>query len=1222
MRSISKGTVLCRGLTLLAGLWLCSRSAQALPCSPTYAVPAAIQHRWDLTGGSSGPLGCPTANSLSVSDGTLQQFDHGQIAFSPDQGTAMTVALYQSGRDVVFEWGDTYPYRYDKFLLRWDRDGTNVGQWDDPQGFGSSGLWHLPLPQPGLYTVVVEGCQTHSYGGSSCDHHWTLPVSVQYFPPDIPVRAAACAIPATGLIYARWNDLNLDGGRLGCPISAAHSVSGTSATAQEFDHGQIVLDPDRGSNFTVVGYQAEDDVVVEWGPTDPFSYDAFNVLWSKDGSAAPQVEVDPAQTPDESAAPSPDPPHNLYGAFNRGVYSIRGVGPGTYVAQIEGCDKGTFSSTCRQSWSTAVSVPVSLHRPYYTSCNKGPSNIHQPYPPDIVDIIFDHWSRLVGDNGPLLGCPVKWQTTPDHPESLTLLCEYGAIVWSPNQGSAMSVAVWQSIHRDSKGTFDGYAVWIDASDSFPYTYDGFLLRVNDTQSDLLTSSDGSKISGLPQFDLTDSGGVTLYSKGSTVNVSLEGCDTHTLSSSSCDQGWTVPINYTLVTMTPFVTPDSVVAATADPRYVAYTFPMIVPAATDKTTGDTLMRARGLTAASRIGCSKTLGAIFQDEQDFGTGVLAKLEMYNGGLVHCGNFHPAAVSAVRERPWLVVDEANAALRFQRVQSHPGTTGCGRTGEYDVVLPRLIAALMGFGNELDSDTRDHILNGLLNLRGPIDPEDISWSCAGTGIPETENHLNNMESSRYLTNQLLYAQSGDPLFDNETNGMSEWWLARLKTYLQSDFIEYNSKTYQSYSDISIQNLADYANDRRVRTAARAVLDYIAAKYAISSIGLRRNAPYRRHPGDYNNVPVPNSLGEHDLLGHNAETQNGRFTFYTGLYAINAQVPVAGGRYRFDQSYASDMVLAYAGQYRPAESILDFFYRQNALDPATTGSLNFERIHHAGVEIYSGRPQYLISAGGIWTPSPYHVFTVGQSDDQGAAVITSLIPAGSGLMSDDLIRFTGPLDGNGQDAEYLIGKPNRLNTQTCVGPDFACGYNLEIPSPLYVFNPACTVEKAEMCAAVTVSNPTTWTFLNRADDLNHCVSPAPAGGFFVAIHQPPATVGDRPGTIEAYPANAGTTFDQFVLGVCDRNGAQTLVASGNTYVTTSGATINFSLPNVVYPDAVSLIGNKFGTTDGPMDSWPLASGTLLNGDGQGKVVFHDPAATLTLTLDLTDASEPIWSEE
>jgi hypothetical protein len=829
---------------------------------------------------------------------------------------------------------------------------------------------------------------------------------------------------------------------------------------------------------------------------------------------------------------------------------------------------------------------------------------------------------------------MKWVRLPDHPESLTLQFQYGTIVWSPNQGTGMSVAVWQSIHRGSDGTPDGtYSTWIDAGDTYPFTYDKFLLRLNGVQSEL-SSNDGSKISGLSTFQLTSGlGAATVYSPGDILNVSMEGCDGHVLASSTCHQGWTVPINWQFVAMTPLVTPDGVIAATTDPRYLSYTFRLRGPAATASPPDDTQLQERGRSAAAFIGCGKTLGTIFQDEQDFGTGVLAKLEMSSAGSYACNSYHPLSIPALRERPWLAVDEVNAALRFQRVQSDSGTSSgspCTRTGEYDVVLPRLIAALMGFGTALDSDVRDYILNGLLNIRGPLDPSDLGWDCDGVTIPETENHLNNMESSRYLTNQLLYAKSGDPLFDNETNGMNDYWLARLKQFLQTDFLEYNSKTYQTYSDLSLQNLADYANDRRVQTAARAVLDYIAAKYAISSIGLRRNAPFRRHPGDYNNVPTsaafPNILGEHDLLGLNAETQNGRFALYTGLYSVHAQVPVTGGGFNFHQSYASDMVLAYASQYRPPTSILNFLYDQNAPATGTFGSVNFERIHHAGFEIYSGRPQYLISAGGIWTDTPYQVAGLGNSSDQGAAVITSLIPGGSGLMSDDLIRFTGLHDEDGLDAEHEIGEPSKTNPQTCVGPDFACGYNVVIPSAIYLSNSACVVYKAEMCGAASASTPEAWTFLNRSDDALHCVAGAPAGGFFVAIHQD-NSASNRAGSLEAFPANAGKSFSQFVAGVCSRNGAHALVSQNNSYTTTAGVALNFSLPLPPNPlfhqdGQVSFSGTTFGTSNAPMDSWPLASGTILNADGQGKVTFHEPASALTLTLDLTDASEPVWSEK
>src|ERR1019366_5579855 len=83
-------------MILLTGLLGYCSGVHATPCAP-HTVPSAIQHRWDLSGGATGPLGCPTAEPLTLTSGTLQQFEHGQVAFSPNQGTAMTVAIYQTG---------------------------------------------------------------------------------------------------------------------------------------------------------------------------------------------------------------------------------------------------------------------------------------------------------------------------------------------------------------------------------------------------------------------------------------------------------------------------------------------------------------------------------------------------------------------------------------------------------------------------------------------------------------------------------------------------------------------------------------------------------------------------------------------------------------------------------------------------------------------------------------------------------------------------------------------------------------------------------------------------------------------------------------------------------------------------------------------------------------------------------------------------------------------
>src|SRR5262249_33753826 len=149
----------------------------------------------------------------------------------------------------------------------------------------------------------------------------------------------------------------------------------------------------------------------------------------------------------------------------------------------------------------------------------------------------------------------------------------------------------------------------------------------------------------------------------------------------------------------------------------------------------------------------------------------------------------------------------------------------GEYDVALSGYIPIVYRFGNILPTDVYEHIVNDLLNKRGPLDPGDFSVDVV---IPETENHLNMIESARYLTNDLLYRRTRDPQYDNMSNGLRKWWLQRLHHVLQTDFIEYNARPYQSYTMRAIQNLYSFAQDQQMKTAAEMVLNYVSAKLAV----------------------------------------------------------------------------------------------------------------------------------------------------------------------------------------------------------------------------------------------------------------------------------------------------------------------------------------------------------------------------------------------------------
>ncbi len=124
--------------------------------------------------------------------------------------------------------------------MRWDKNGSNVGQRDVPNGFGTRGVWFVPLPDAGTYSIIVEGCDT-GVGGSTCKQGWTNPVTITYVPTPAPTVNTNCFFSLSGgPIRNRWIALGGRDGPLGCPNGDQQKVSGTNAFVATFDEGQIV----------------------------------------------------------------------------------------------------------------------------------------------------------------------------------------------------------------------------------------------------------------------------------------------------------------------------------------------------------------------------------------------------------------------------------------------------------------------------------------------------------------------------------------------------------------------------------------------------------------------------------------------------------------------------------------------------------------------------------------------------------------------------------------------------------------------------------------------------------------------------------------------------------------------------------------------------------------------------------------------------------------------
>ena len=183
-------------------------------------------------------------------------------------------------------------------------------------------------------------------------------------------------------------------------------------------------------------------------------------------------------------------------------------------------------------------------------------------------------------------------------------------------------------------------------------------------------------------------------------------------------------------------------------------------------------------------------------------------------------------------------------------------------------------GGDNKIDERTWDHLLT-LLTERGKGTFDRKTHFC-GVQIPETENHTWMIESARYLANEILTRDAiwrgltPDPTWDNATNGQRQLILEQLRRLLVEDFYEFNSRPYQYLAVFAIRNLYELTTFRQnpndpVPRAAEIVLDYLSARYALSSNGLRRVANFRRQPHRARYGTMFQAIGDAEFAAHGA---------------------------------------------------------------------------------------------------------------------------------------------------------------------------------------------------------------------------------------------------------------------------------------------------------------------------------------------------------------------
>ena len=1099
-----------------------------------------------LFGNTAGGFGI---ERIAGGDALKMQFQNGEIVWSPTQGAKMVVAAYTDHDNLILNWGDTDPWNYDRFLVTTARNGQALPQ-AEIQGFieRTFGFYWMRQPLPARYVFSVEGCTVGAVSGHDCPQGWSIPVEVDYKLPTLPdYGPGVCAgapVPA-GFIGQRWAELGGPEGSLGCALAPEHPVQGARGVAQPFQHGEIVFSPDQGEQMLLAVYQQGHDLVADWGRTDPFLYETFQVSVDKNGT--------PFKTDSVQSA-------------TQGTWSLPITDAAAYRVSVEGC---TGLLSCLQGFTPPATANV-VFPPAPPSTDRGCSIMP-------VGLIGNRWASLGGKGGKL-GCPTGAEQTIPGRQGRSQAFDNGQVVWSPEQGPQMVVSAYQ----------ESDTIIVDWGDT-AQTSESFVVDVayagqSVGQHEVVVNATG----GTFKVDYTRP------EDDASVPSVGNGTGQYTLRVEECgNKGGCKGRNWTASASVSFRT-----AASAGPDLSD------LPVVTDVATALQFKTERALRAARAIFLPATINGRWGDgEVD---AAMAMLYLIEDELAH-GN----TATAFR-RPKARFDmltEINEAIRTQFAYgtgSLVNQLGCHRDGEYDFALKGYLPLIYRWGHVLAPDVRYRILH-LLSKRGAHDPDEDSYQCVVT-LPETENHLWLINSSRYLANQLWAKRSSDPIYDNRRNGLTNYLIGKLRGELKSDFIEYNSSPYSRFTWMAIQNLYDYAEDPQMKTAAQSVLDYLSLKAAISTSDGRRNPPFRRRV----------SNGHADFFNPQADPIKKRLLVYTAPTPVMKDLKPPN----WVEDFAGGLVQAAATTYQPPNLILDLL-----VNPAHRSFV--QRFDYTTTEIYAGKSDFLISAGGTrsdfaYTSSPGEAPVLGgaitgvlgfilagpagevigasggsvvvalakihgAAEDMGYVQPTYLMPTGQFTTIKDMIRFDG--------------MPSEVgNSSACVTSGFACGGSPVIPAR-YTSKPACSIVSGN------------WTFVDFSSSA--CRDPGHGDfGFFAAVHG----AGKAFGMLEAVPKSKlnGASLRKFADTILARNQGRDFTTAGSySYTGWGGNDVRFTLGKTT-----SVQSSGIAAIDAvlPGTSAGLASGTIANSDGRGVAAMTIVNAFTgdRLRLDLSNPANPI----
>jgi hypothetical protein len=365
----------------------------------------------------------------------------------------------------------------------------------------------------------------------------------------------------------------------------------------------------------------------------------------------------------------------------------------------------------------------------------------------------------------------------------------------------------------------------------------------------------------------------------------------------------------------------------------------------------------------------------------------------------------------------------------------------GDFDMSLLGCASLLGLFEDDrvlLTDATLLHLIKKVFRIWGQ-DPK-AHFDVGFVSVPETENHLFMTESSRFLTNQLIWenrrglpqltnlrdslVRSGE-IIDNSQGTLKRLLLQVMQQTMRKGFFEFNAQIYQRFTIHALDNLFSFSRDRAVADGAGCLLDYLSTVFAFQSYDAVRYGPYRRSSEVYDDI---------SLIGNDAACSF--FGIQSGAFAWKADP--RRGLWHSHTAHASMALYSAVLKYRVPEPILTFMrsrpgeYRAE-IRSAYAGNGSRKRL----TEVYQGGRNFLLTAGGRYETYAGPNFPTYRYWFGDAPWVYDVITRSSSLLLDPRKERPGEL----KDILHFRGSQWRSNNMA-IHRNFLYGY-----SPVDAFN-------------------------------------------------------------------------------------------------------------------------------------------------------------------------------